>query len=204
MASVNELKERMRLMKEDRRKIRLQQNFVMKVVKERFGKTLYSLETLEEYEKALLAGGRDFGPWLLFRWHREGCLTQKILRAILINVWNGAEFPEVQLGQKQSITFFRQAGYLTDCKLPRPTAPLSVYRGCTRQMVKRMSWTTRLETARFFAKYRQDRYGAPEGFVYSAEVAPDGVLATSYDGRPGEDEVIVDPSFLSAIQIESK
>lgn len=204
MASVNELKERMRLMKEGRRIIRLEQNFVRKVVKERFGKTLYNLETLEEYEGALLAGGRNLGPWLLFRWHSKGCLTRKILRAILIGVWNGAELPEDQLGPKQWIAFFRQAGYLTDCNKPRPTAPLQIYRGCSQRMVKRMSWTTRLETARFFVEYRRERYGAREGFVYSAKVAPAGVLATSYRERPGEDEVIVDPSFLSSIQIESK
>jgi hypothetical protein len=65
-----------------------------------------------------------------------------------------------------------------------------------------MSWTKRVESARFFAGYRHERYGGPKGSVYSAIIAPDGVLATTDRERPDEDEVVVDPTFLSAIAIE--
>ncbi len=181
MADLSELKQRMQMIAQARRQTRLVQNFVRKMVKREFGKTLDNLDTLKEYQAALSWGGRNLGPWLLLRWHRKGCLDKEILRAILIEVWVGAELPQDQLGQRRWIAFFRQSGYLTDCNYPKTTAPLQVYRGCTEQMVQRVSWTKRLETARFFLGIATSAMGGR-----SAPSIPPLSLLMAYSRRPSD------------------
>ncbi len=191
-------------MKEGRRIIRLEQNFVRKVVKGRFGKTLYNLETLEEYEGALLAGGRNLGPWLLFRWHSKGCLTRKILRAILIGVWNGAELPEDQLGPKQWIAFFRQAGYLTDCNKPRPTAPLQILSRLFSANGEAYVMDHASRNCALLCGVSSGALRSARGLRLFCQSRSCRSACDQLSRAPGEDEVIVDPSFLSSIQIESK
>lgn len=171
-------------------------------MKKRFGKTLSSLDSIDEFEEALMLAGRNDGPRLLSLWGRAGHLDGTILRAVLLGVWVGAELPEEAVPQKRWIGWFRQAGFLTDCRDVRPTKPLRIYRGCTSDRIRRMAWTSSKKLARWFVNYRYERYGksGSKGAVFAATVAADGVLAIIRNERPGEREVVVDPTYLKAIK----
>ncbi len=136
------------------------------------------------------------------RWERAGRLSEPILRAILMGVWSGAELPEEAVSREEWIAWFRRAGFLTDCRVTQPTKPRRVFRGCAPDRVRRMSWTSSVKTARWFANYRYDRYveSGPKGSVFSATVQPDGVLAIIRKQRPSELEVVINPAYLSGIE----
>ena len=84
----------------------------------------------------------------------------------------------------------------------KPTEPLKIYRGVcpARGRIRRMSWTTDLRTAVWFA-YRWEH---SKSALYEAVIPPEGVLARWY-ARGGErigsePEVVIDPEYLQCIR----
>jgi len=164
------------------------------------GKPPDGLKAPDEYEHALYAVGRVYGPDLLVWWDQRSLLDTNLLSKLLCGVWSLAELPE-KIGRPRWIRWFRKTGFLSNCGASQPTKPLRVYRGCTHRQVRHMAWSDDLRIAQFFANYRFERYGrsGPKSFVYTALIEPRGVLAI-IEERKGEREVIVDPRFLRDIK----
>ena len=116
------------------------------------------------------------------------------LNRILAEWWNATE----GVRPREAIPLFRRAGYVTDdatATPPTETGNLTIYRGVRIPRHRLgISWTLDLERARFFA----GRYTAGGGYVYVAELPPDGLLGYFTDRN--EREVVVDPGTLRKIK----
>ena len=99
------------------------------------------------------------------------------------------------------LMWFRLAAY------PKPSAPLTLYRGATPAHARGMSWTLDREHAGWFAQRFENAIGVPlargarfcPGHVYCATVEPAGILAVVDDLEPNgrkEHEIIIDPAHL--------
>ncbi len=93
------------------------------------------------------------------------------------------------------VDLFDEAGYTVDGQsAPRPTQPVTLYRGCHHDRRFGMSWTADLERARWFA----DRdLGLGPGLVYVTTADPKSLLAFIGDGHRRESEYVVDPTYLN-------
>jgi hypothetical protein len=172
-------------------------------LKTEFGKTLDSLDSIEEYETALNLAGKLMSPVLLYRLYGTGRLDTALLSRLLCRVWCLAEWPETSLSRKKWMTWFRQTGFLADPLVSAPTEPLLIFRGCSAKTIRRMAWTMDRGTAAFFASYLAAPARQGIRSVYSATISPEGVLAI-LDSWKGKREVVVDPRYLREIErIES-
>ena len=106
--------------------------------------------TTETFQEALLLAGRDDGPSMLFDLWAGGRLADGTLAAVLPSAWSAAEYPEAILGRRVWLTLFRMAAY------PRPSAPMTLYRGAVPRYARGMAWTTKVSWAFRFAS----RWGA--------------------------------------------
>ena len=73
---------------------------------------------------------------------------------------------------------------------------MTVYRGTTPAIWRRMSWTTDLERAKWFAD-RLGLFGFPDTIIATATIPPRHVLALFNDRQ--ESEVVVNPYGLPRI-----
>ena len=125
---------------------------------------------------------------------RELSWDKETLHPLVADIWCGAEFPEQLLWQSLWIDLFQIADY------SKPTEPITLYRGCPVQTgVRRMSWTTDLEQARWFAKQRGQKLRTTTA-VYSVLAPPDAVLCNidaEIDGNGrNENEIVINPRLL--------
>ena len=147
-----------------------------------------------DFRAALLMAGRNDGPILLRIWWENGKLTLEQLRELLPDVWCLVEFPQNALGMLYWLKLFKTTGFVTDEPgLVKPDEQLTVYRGCTLETRGRLSWTTDLDRAEWFAT-RLKYFGEAGSTVYSADVPPRHVLGL-IKGR-NEHEVVVNPYGL--------
>jgi hypothetical protein len=110
------------------------------------------------------------------------------------------------------VRLFERVGFISDYGAARPTEPMTILRGVTDTpawLARGMSWTTDLDKARWFS-HRLDhlldpqlkRLGTitvPQPTVWSAEIAPEGVLALFYEQN--ELEVVVNPRRLRHLRV---
>lgn len=124
-------------------------------------------------------------------------LTDKELAEALRAIWTSVEYPnnDPNFTQAQMIRLFKRAKINNLCTESEITAieemsePITIFRGIQKgASVKRMSWTTSLQIAKWFAKRFNNN-----GEIYSARVPKNAILAY-FDS--GEKEVIVDPKTL--------
>jgi len=122
------------------------------------------------------------------------------LRAVLPEVYvNRAVYRGDILGPRRWFHLFRAAGFLSDGGAEKPAKPMTIYRGCRWDRVRRLSWTTDVAVAASFACANSLSVGlgrdAPEylcqGLVFEAVVHPRHVLAAF--GSKSEAEVVVSP-----------
>jgi hypothetical protein len=155
------------------------------------GKPLNALRTPDEIKTAL---GALPGPWtpdLLISLWRKGRLKQEHLRVTLLNVWRYLDHPAAW-PMRTWRAIFRCAGFLSDGE-PRPTRALTVYRGCTPEGRRGMSWGTQRWVAEKFANYWVDQgYSTVRGHVYKARVNPGNLLAMI----PGEKTLVPKMKFI--------
>jgi hypothetical protein len=150
--------------------------------------------TLEQAKERLLLRNRNDGPELLLTWFMHETIDLAVMRAILLDVWRGCEWPLRTMSRRTWLYLFRLAGFVSDTNKPAPQEALWVWRaqiGRTRGL----AWTTSKDTALWFHK-RNCRFGF-EGRLLHGVVRPTGVLAL-VDGRQ-EAEVILDPGFLGKV-----
>ena len=104
-------------------------------------KLLDALRTPAEIKTALDAVDSNGAPDLLISLWRKRRLKQEHLRVVLLDVWryldNAAAWP-----MRTWRAMFRYGGFLSD-REPRPTRPMTVYRGCTPSRRCGMSWDSR-------------------------------------------------------------
>lgn len=151
----------------------------------------------------LVRAGRDNGPEMLFRWWRLREIETPVLRELICDVWSAAERPTSRIGQNYWLDMWTAAGFCSEGGASAPTAPLTLWRADMRAG-RGMSWTSNIETARWFADreslFSLHRYGLDVHIpcpVYEARVPPAAVLACidGPDSR-GESEVVVNPRRL--------
>ncbi len=152
------------------------------------------------FEKEAAFLGRNAGTALLSDWWYGGKLTRDDLHAVIGDVWSGAEWPAAALGQREWVSFFRIAGFVSDDGRPVPTEPIKVYRGSTWGRRRGMSWTEDRARAEWFAaRWNARETGA--GLVFETTVQPEAVLALlNAEGGRKEAEVVVDPAMLPPIR----
>jgi hypothetical protein len=153
-------------------------------VEQAVGKSPMELREPDEVVKAFDAwpsSVKSFGPELLYWFWRQGRLSADTLRRVLLDMWRNADFP-VGPGcpAKAWREMFKAAGFLSDT-ITKPTRQRVLYRGCTPEGRRGMSWTTERWVAEKFADYWFERGQAQKpGHVYKTVAGPRDVLAAIY------------------------
>ncbi|MBB3602777.1 hypothetical protein FHT40_002438 [Mycolicibacterium sp. BK556] len=126
-------------------------------------------------------------------WWNEGCLSDKALRATLLDVW--IMTPTRQVPQWEWVQLFKTAGFLSDASaVQRPSGPITLWRGSTSRGWRRLAWTAHQPTAEWFA-WRIPYIGVADvGVLFEATVKAEHVFAITDDR--GESEYIVNPASL--------
>lgn len=132
--------------------------------------------------------GRDYLPEIFEAVQHR--LTGSAYIAALIDSWTGPDSPEAKLPLEHWVEYFRQAGFTHDGEVAQlPSEPVFLFRGSRFHFG--MSWTATPSVAESFAK----RNG---GSVWTAQVPPQALLAYINHSREGEDEYVIDPSFVTS------
>lgn len=145
------------------------------------------------FTQACYALGRNEGPALLFDLYHSGYLNISAYPSVVADVWSMAEFPEPDFDLPETWRdLFEEAGYTHDGqRASRPSAPITLYRGCHHERRFGMAWTDDLERAHWFA----DRdLGHGTGRVYVHRAGPLELLAFTDASNRGEREYVLDPS----------
>jgi len=153
--------------------------------------------TLDEINRATLRCGRNDAPWIVY------AVSDRLPLAVAANVvpgaWSLAELPQTCLTQEMWRKLFERTGYTFDGKqAPRPTRPLTLYRGCGRAHRRRWSWTSDQATAEKFALRRSVQFsnGDEGDFLWRAKVAPHRLFAGIHSHGRREFEYVVDTRGL--------
>lgn len=141
------------------------------------------------------------GPEKLYSAWSTGEVTERAdLVCLLEEAWIRAvgDRPEQLLPPRQWVQLFRAAGFFKiPSSLPDLAAPLVVYRGATEQRKRGMGWSVDIDMAR--EHQQRDNDLNLHGRLYKATLVPGGALAY-VNSFLQEQEVIVDPTYLRAIQ----
>lgn len=152
----------------------------------------------EMFSQACCALDRNEGPALLFDLYHAGAIDIGYYPSVVADVWSMAEFPERHFEMPDTWRdLFEAAGYTHDGQpAPRPTAPVTVYRGCDHERRFGMAWTDDLERAQWFA----DRnLGKGTGQVYVHRAVPSELLAFIDASNRHEREYVLhaSPDYLN-------
>jgi len=149
----------------------------------------------ETFGAASAGVGRNHAPALLCDLYYGGSLNLEAHPSVVADAWSVAEHPERGMEACLWVKLFRSAGYTHD-GLPAapPTQPITVYRGCTPDGLKGMSWTSDLAVARTFAHGRLR--GRALGRVYALDIAPDKLLAYIHETGRNESEYVIDMTLV--------
>lgn len=154
----------------------------------------------ETFSAAKVSVGRNNGPALLFDLYYGRSLDLEAHPSVVADAWSASEYPERSMERCLWVKFFRSAGYTHDGQLVGPpTEPITVYRGCTPEGRKGMSWTSDLAIARRFA-HGQLR-GRPLGHVYALDITPDKLLGYIHETGRNESEYVIDMTLVLDGQI---
>jgi hypothetical protein len=155
------------------------------------GKPLDSLETPQEYHRALRIVGQE-GPLVMIFWDTHQKLTKELLALLLLDAWRSTEEPEKDAPAPRWRAWFRRAGgFLSDGKERPSGSDLKiVYRGCAHGQERGMSWTDQQTVAEVIARRRDKN----NGIVYEASVRPGSIMAT-FETRGGL-EILIYPDDL--------
>lgn len=168
----------------------------LQTVTEQFAERIQKSQTLDEVYMIIRKSYR-----LTFLKHVKDYLSIKGMSRILAHAWTTSENPndDVNVPVKTAVKWFREAdtSALMDAEdfkiFEEFPETLKVFRGvAVGKNPKGLSWTTSLDTARWFAnRFNQ---GDKTGYIQGATVSKKDVLA--YFNTRNEDEVVVDTSRL--------
>lgn len=146
--------------------------------------------------RVLAAVPGEMRPFLLRDLVDSGSLVLcRDVAAVPVMAWAQAGFPEDTVGCGRWREWFGAVGFAAeDGPAERPDKPVTLYRGCARDAVLRMAWTTRPAVAWWFA--HGHLVGRMSGQVWAATVAPEYVLAC----LRACGEYVVDPAGLTDVR----
>lgn len=138
-------------------------------------------------------------PTLLNDAFRDGRLQVADLPELLAFAWLWDDSPTSQVPESDWLSMFRAARFFTyPTPVPAPKRAVTLYRACTEDRARRMSWTGNKALALQFGN-RHDRYGVAQ--LYQASVSPAYVLAYLCRNDEGW-TVVVDPTGLSPVAVD--
>lgn len=151
--------------------------------------------TADEVSTAMSRVGRNDSPAMLLDLLNARVVPMDAFPGFVVDAWSTAEYPELFLPRRVWVDWFRVADF------PRPSEPLTLYRGAIPRYARRMAWTTDLGLAQWFA-HRLPHLGP--GYVYTVSAPPEAILcdvdAIEGDGGRREAEIVVDPSELPRLR----
>lgn len=154
----------------------------------------FTAAAFEEVEKRV---GHERAAHVLLKAAQAGAFSTNDLAAALTSAWTGDGKVSSMLSLESWRFLFTKAGYAQDgVHAERPTKPMRLYRGATVEGKHGMSWTSDLDTARFFTIPTD----GDEGTIWTATFEPEHLLAhiTARD----EHEYVVDPEVLTSSLVE--
>lgn len=152
--------------------------------------------TADEVETIMGRLGRVHAPWVLGELYCYDLLGDDVATALVGQAWSIAEYPEDALGCDLWLELFDLAGFTVDGKAaPRPTQPLTLYRGAPEDRRARMAWTDSVDEAQRFATGLRTR---ETGELWTATVEPWRLLTVD-NGRT-EHEHVINPDGLEIIR----
>ena len=138
-------------------------------------------------------------PTLLNDAFRDDHLLMADLQELIAFVWLYGDSPTSQLSEVDWLSMFRAVTFFSyPTPIPAPNNPVTLYRACTEDRAKRMSWTGDREVALEFGR-RHERYGVSH--LYQARVSPGDVLAYLCRNDEGW-TVVVDPAGLNPVALD--
>lgn len=138
-------------------------------------------------------------PTLLNDAFRDGQLPVADLRELIAFVWLYDDAPTSQLPESDWLSMFRAVKFFSfPTPVPAPNHSVTLYRACTEDRARRMSWTGDRPLALEFGK-RHESYGVAH--LYQARVSPPDVLAFMCRNDEGW-TVVVDPTGLSPVALD--
>jgi hypothetical protein len=166
------------------------------------GKSLAELRAPDEIVAAFDAwpsgnGQEMYKPDLLHWLWRKGRLNKEVLRRVLLDAWRYTDFPTAGCPSRVWRAMFRTAGFLSD-GVAKPTRRRILYRGCTPEGRRGMSWTEARRVAEELCDSWFEKGQAPKrGHLYKTVADPGHVLALIRGGefRP-EFEFIIDVTLV--------
>jgi hypothetical protein len=123
---------------------------------------------------------------------RLGFIADETLRDVILEIWQ-VSWPSLALRERDWLAMFGATGFVSE-GTPKPTEPLTVYRGARLYTNGRgFSWSLLREIAEQYVEaFNLSGYAAG---VFKTTIPADAVLAM-IEKDAGEDEVIVDPTRL--------
>lgn len=145
----------------------------------------------DDIEQVVHRLGRIWGPYVLDVLHTAGALT-----ADTATLAGPGGMPRASW-----LRVFALAGYTVDGeRAKRPAGPVRLYRGAPRSHRFRMAWTDDRATAEWFARAGIRSREASQ--VWTADVAPDRLLARMHEGGRGESEYVINTRGLRVVPFE--
>ena len=152
-----------------------------------------------DVDRVVLRLGRVWGPYVLEMLHAAGALTTDTA-TLAGPIWGIAEYPQDGMRRASWLGVFALAGYTVDgVRAERPNSPVRLYRGAPFSRRRRMAWTDDLATAKRFA--RGGLLGHEAGQVWTADVAPERLLARIHEGGRGESEYVINTLQLRIVAL---
>ena len=158
--------------------------------------TILAADTLtgEELQYLIGRGGRDSGSWLLYTAYTEAKITDAVLAETIGGVWSMADRPDRDLDRDEWRMLFAAAGFTVDGeRKPRPTEPMTLFRGSVPERQTDWSWTYSVDVATKYADGNMP--GRAAGKLWVCEVPPEAMLAINTERD--EDEIVVDTRGLN-------
>lgn len=140
---------------------------------------------------------------IILAWYRAHRLTADGLNAMLQYVWatGGMRPGAIPSADDRAglVEMFQYAGFVTNnAGIPRPEAPLRLYRGCTEATLFGMSWTSNWNFAAYFAdKVAIER---KPGVLIELDIDPGHILGT-IDLAMGLDDVDVTEYIVNPLTL---
>lgn len=103
------------------------------------------------YGRALRLLGRNEMPLQVDEWWTMGRISREFLHEELAGIWSLCEWPQGHLGMDRWVELFHEAGVIVESGAAPPAVPFTAWRGATWGRRRGMAWTTKRETAAFFA-----------------------------------------------------
>ncbi len=143
--------------------------------------------------------GSASGPTVLSDAFRDGHLRASDLRELIAEAWLWDDSPTSQVPESDWLSMFRAVNFFTyPTPVPAPNQSVTLYRACTEDRARRMSWTGNKALALQFGN-RHQRYGVAH--LYQSRVSQAHVLAYLCRNDEGW-TVVVDPTGLSPVALD--